>query len=252
MQMQLDPVVEAFFSHQGEGPNTGRFSFFVRLAGCGIGCSWCDTKYAWGKNGNLSYDQVAELYYARRRTVHRLVLTGGEPADCLSDDSRLVPLAACLHEITSAGVGDIEVETTGFTSKGEPIKPDSFELLRSMCGDTEFAINLSPKLPSAGVIVHDTDKLIHLSLGLLTVVDSVVFKFAVDPNVPGDVEYIRELIAKEKTSGRLLPVWLMPVTRDGTDRAATTLAVSNIAVELGVHFSARQHVTIHGANARGV
>ena len=40
-------MVETFHSLQGEGIHAGRSAFFIRLAGCGVGCSWCDTKHSW-------------------------------------------------------------------------------------------------------------------------------------------------------------------------------------------------------------
>ena len=43
------PIVEKFHSLQGEGFHTGQSAFFVRLAGCNAGCSWCDTKHSWDK-----------------------------------------------------------------------------------------------------------------------------------------------------------------------------------------------------------
>ena len=41
------PVVETFHSLQGEGLHAGRSAFFIRLAGCDVGCPWCDTKHSW-------------------------------------------------------------------------------------------------------------------------------------------------------------------------------------------------------------
>ena len=41
------PVVETFHSLQGEGLHAGRSAFFIRLGGCTVGCSWCDTKHSW-------------------------------------------------------------------------------------------------------------------------------------------------------------------------------------------------------------
>jgi 7-carboxy-7-deazaguanine synthase len=41
------PVVETFHSLQGEGLHAGRSAFFIRLGGCRVGCSWCDTKHSW-------------------------------------------------------------------------------------------------------------------------------------------------------------------------------------------------------------
>ena len=43
------PLVEKFHSLQGEGFHTGKSAFFLRLAGCNVGCAWCDTKHSWDK-----------------------------------------------------------------------------------------------------------------------------------------------------------------------------------------------------------
>ena len=44
---KLLPVVEKFHSLQGEGFHCGKSAFFIRLAGCEVGCPWCDTKHSW-------------------------------------------------------------------------------------------------------------------------------------------------------------------------------------------------------------
>ena len=41
------PIMEHFFTLQGEGFYTGRSAYFIRLAGCDIGCVWCDVKESW-------------------------------------------------------------------------------------------------------------------------------------------------------------------------------------------------------------
>ena len=46
------PVVETFHSLQGEGHHSGRSAFFIRLAGCNVGCPWCDTKHSWPENNH--------------------------------------------------------------------------------------------------------------------------------------------------------------------------------------------------------
>ena len=41
------PLMEQFYTIQGEGANSGRAAYFIRLAGCDVGCSWCDVKESW-------------------------------------------------------------------------------------------------------------------------------------------------------------------------------------------------------------
>lgn len=72
-------VVETFHSIQGEGAWTGTNAFFIRLAGCDVGCPWCDTKQSWNRAHHPSRsvkDVVAEAQRARPKIV---VITGGEP-----------------------------------------------------------------------------------------------------------------------------------------------------------------------------
>lgn len=73
------PVVERFFSIQGEGHHAGTPVFFIRLGGCDVGCPWCDTKESWDADAHPSRtveDLVGEVQEERVETV---ILTGGEP-----------------------------------------------------------------------------------------------------------------------------------------------------------------------------
>lgn len=73
------PVMEAFYTVQGEGAFTGHAAYFVRLAGCDVGCTWCDVKESWDveKHPTRSVEElVAEALKHQCRLV---VITGGEP-----------------------------------------------------------------------------------------------------------------------------------------------------------------------------
>lgn len=73
------PVVEEFFSLQGEGFQTGKAAYFIRLGGCDIGCSWCDSRFSW----NPDLHPVVETAEIVRRVIDSgadsVVVTGGEP-----------------------------------------------------------------------------------------------------------------------------------------------------------------------------
>ena len=78
------PVVEKFHSLQGEGFHSGKSAFFIRLAGCKVGCPWCDTKHSWDKqkHPSLSLDSlIEEVKIAKEKGASFIVLTGGEPLE---------------------------------------------------------------------------------------------------------------------------------------------------------------------------
>lgn len=101
---QYLPVMESFLSLQGEGFHQGTLAYFIRLAGCDVGCPWCDVKESW----EISEDQkktvdelVKEVSKSKAKVV---IITGGEP---LMHD--LTMLTAALHK---AGF-NIHLETSG-------------------------------------------------------------------------------------------------------------------------------------------
>lgn len=105
------PVVETFHSLQGEGLHAGRSAFFIRLAGCCVGCSWCDTRHSWkaGDHPRRSLPALArEASEAAAAGAAFLVVSGGEPLehdlDPLCDALRAAAPALPLHLETS-GVG---------------------------------------------------------------------------------------------------------------------------------------------------
>ncbi len=78
---QIDrlPIVETFHSVQGEGAWMGVNAFFIRLAGCDVGCPWCDTKLSWNVKRYpeiVIADLVSKAVSAKPAMV---VITGGEP-----------------------------------------------------------------------------------------------------------------------------------------------------------------------------
>ena len=74
------PLMESFYTIQGEGAFTGHAAYFLRLGGCDVGCVWCDVKESWdaGKHPSVSVSSmVSEAVSAGAPIV---VVTGGEPA----------------------------------------------------------------------------------------------------------------------------------------------------------------------------
>lgn len=72
--------MEDFYTVQGEGFFQGQAAYFIRLAGCDVGCTWCDVKESWdaGAHPRVSVNQMAERAGASGARI--VVVTGGEPA----------------------------------------------------------------------------------------------------------------------------------------------------------------------------
>lgn len=73
------PVMESFYTIQGEGFHQGKAAYFIRLAGCDVGCVWCDVKESWDKDlyPARSIEQIVED--AKKYPGRFAVITGGEP-----------------------------------------------------------------------------------------------------------------------------------------------------------------------------
>lgn len=73
------PVMEHFYTVQGEGAFTGHAAYFIRLGGCDVGCHWCDVKESWPMDGHKVYE-IDELISIIKATAAKIVvITGGEP-----------------------------------------------------------------------------------------------------------------------------------------------------------------------------
>lgn len=73
------PLVDEFYTIQGEGFHTGKAAYFIRLGGCDIGCRWCDSKVTWSAavHGAKAVEKiVAKVLETPAKAV---VVTGGEP-----------------------------------------------------------------------------------------------------------------------------------------------------------------------------
>ena len=73
------PVMEAFYTIQGEGFHQGRAAYFIRLGGCDVGCVWCDVKESWNVNAHPNQDLNLIVEEAKKFPARLAVITGGEP-----------------------------------------------------------------------------------------------------------------------------------------------------------------------------
>ena len=73
------PLVEEFYSIQGEGYNTGKAAYFIRLGGCDVGCSWCDSRYSWNPDLHPLIETERIIRNVIDSGTDSVVVTGGEP-----------------------------------------------------------------------------------------------------------------------------------------------------------------------------
>lgn len=73
------PVMESFYTIQGEGFNTGKAAYFIRLGGCDVGCVWCDVKESWDVNAHPEASIKKIVMDALKYPSRFAVITGGEP-----------------------------------------------------------------------------------------------------------------------------------------------------------------------------
>lgn len=73
------PLVEEFFSLQGEGYHTGKAAYFIRLGGCDVGCSWCDSRFSWNPSIHPMVETEVIINNVINSGTDSVVVTGGEP-----------------------------------------------------------------------------------------------------------------------------------------------------------------------------
>ena len=221
-------ITEIFRSLQGESSYTGLPCVFVRLTGCNLRCSWCDTPYtSWQPEGSeLSMEQI--LQEAQAYPARHVVVTGGEPM-ILPD---IVPLTFRLRAL---GL-HITIETAGTV-----FRPVACDLM-----------SISPKLsnstpPGPWATQHDRLRIQPEVLAELMGRHEYQLKFVIAS--PGDLEEVRPLLETLGADrGRVI---LMP---EGTDREVLrerSLWLAEICKDEGFRFSPRLHVDLYG-NQRGV
>lgn len=184
------PVAEIFGpTIQGEGPNTGLKSIFVRVVGCDFKCEWCDSKFAWQNNENTRYyteiDLVNKLLeHCRATNTGHIILTGGNP--CLYNFEKVI-------DILHANNITVDIETQG-------------SILPKWLNKLDLVV-ISPKAPSSKQVdVYETiNKWLNITCHV-----PVAIKIPVFNNT--DIEFVKKYysLVEEYTSiySKLFPIKL--------------------------------------------
>jgi organic radical activating enzyme len=77
--IQTLPVMEHFYTLQGEGYHQGKAAYFIRLGGCDVGCVWCDVKESWDEEKHERFDVRSLMSEVKKTPAKIVVITGGEP-----------------------------------------------------------------------------------------------------------------------------------------------------------------------------
>lgn len=124
------PVMEHFYTLQGEGRYTGHAAYFIRLGGCDVGCHWCDVKESWDAGAHPQMT-VAEIIAAATKYDSRIaVITGGEPAmhDC-GPLTKALKQAGFRTHIETSGSSPLTGEWDWITLSPKKFKPPVQEIL---------------------------------------------------------------------------------------------------------------------------
>lgn len=237
--MEQDLVVNEIFGPtvQGEGRSLGRRCAFLRLGGCNLSCSWCDTPYTWDWTGagesGVAYSPSKELH---RRPVadvlaelvefgtDLIVISGGEP---LGQQDRLIPLVTAL---TGRGI-EIEIETNGTHAAHSEL----------IAAGVRF--NVSPKLSHSGD--PRQRRIVPAALTSLAALPSSMFKFVCQNT--RDLDEVAELVA----AYHLRSVWIMPIGRTADDVTKHMSELADAVVARGWNLTTRLHTLLWG-DKRGV
>lgn len=222
-----DLVVNEKFgpTFQGEGPSTGCLARFIRLFGCHLSCTWCDTPHTWD---HRRHDLIAEQDITRSEDVLTwldtgqsglVVITGGEP---LLQQQALGPLLAAIRVRGLAT--DIEVETSGTIAPTPPV----IEAV------TRF--NVSPKLAHSGLREHQ--RIRPAVLRHLAATGKASWKFVAQ--CPADLTEIEHLVREY----RLNPVWVMPEGTDSTTVVNRMRLLADPVLARGWNLSTRLHTLL--------
>ena len=213
---------EVFLSIQGEGPSAGAPAHFIRLQGCDVGCTWCDTKYSWDFSGGEPTD--LEALWKRTRALGEaalLVVTGGEPLEH--------PGIEPLLEGALPRWQRIEVETSGIVPPPRR--------------DPKLCYNVSPKLPSATPRWRETWR--HAALWL----DDPNSTFKIVVGDAPDLQDAQRLLAEHRIPAAR--AMLMPEGMTEERLRAHAPAIAQACKESGLRFSPRLHIWLWGAR-RGI
>lgn len=218
-------VVEIFASIEGEGSRAGYPCTFVRLHGCNLHCSYCDSRYACDSDDYIEMDLYEILEKVSSYKLSRVTLTGGEPL--------LDPQVYSLIKLLSISNYKINIETNG------SILLENVDYLRYRSHKDNIMITMDWKSISSGM----SDKMIEENLDLLRNAD--VLKFVV--GTQEDLDHMKMLL---KTHDIAASVFVSPVFGKIDPKDIVEFLVENHMNNVRIQL--QLHKFIWDPNMRGV
>ena len=203
-------ISEIFYSIQGEGISLGKPSIFLRLAGCHLRCTWCDSKYTWERKSGKEMSIKEVLKEIKKYPCQHLVVTGGEP---LLQQNALLELFKELKDYY------IEIETSA------SLKPFINEYVNHY--------NCSPKLSNSGNRSIRLEKF---------PIDKSYYKFVVSSEE--NLKEIKAFIKKHKIKKE--NVILMPEGIGKRELQKKSLWLAEVCKKENLRFTPRLHINLWG------
>jgi len=228
-------VSEVFYSLQGEGMLVGTPSVFVRLAGCSLHCSWCDTKYAWDFEAGEDLEPAQIVEQCSRWPCRFVVLTGGEPMMGLDLAAR-AGLADLTHRLKASGK-HITIETAGVL------------FIPDLACDL---MSISPKLNDKAMH-HDQEESRPAASDLQAIrqlIETYPYQLKFVIESPQDIEGVQGML-KELGSLETERIMLMPQAATADELQSRSAVVAELCKQTGLRFGQRLHVELWGGR-RGV
>jgi 7-carboxy-7-deazaguanine synthase len=226
---ELLAVSEVFETWQGEGPSLGRRCSFIRLGGCNLSCTWCDSAYTWNARKYNLREQITNrhvddvLNTVRDHLTSMVVWSGGEP---LLHQYRpgFVTATRRLYDLGY----EQEIETNGTRTPSEHVQ------------QTMTRFNVSPKLAHAGD--PEAARIRPQVLTELMTTGKAVFKFVVSD--PVQLAEVTGICARAGIPASL--VWIMPEGTDGDTLLQRGRLLAPAVRRAGYNFTNRLHVLLWG------
>lgn len=225
-------ISETFESIQGEGNYAGAHSLFIRFQYCNLRCSWCDSKYTWGKDDAIQKRTREDiLQIIQTSTSPNVIFTGGEP---------------CIYPLDKLSVPNkkMHVETNGSIIPTEAFAitlPDGSTLQREAMDEAiikKFNWVVSPKLGNSG------EKLYEKAIRYWASKDWCVFKFIIQNIL--DIEEVNSTIQQYNIPKEKVYIGLEGNTLDSQlNKELVDDIITN-----GYNFSPRLHVLLWGTERK--